>query len=266
MGASVEYLGHHIDAEGLHTTAEKLAAIQKAPPPRNEHELRAFLGLLNYYGKFISSLSTMIHPLNQLLQRHRPWRWSKACQCAFQSAKYALASNRVLAHYNPGLPLKLAADASSYGVGAVISHQYPDGSERPIAFASRTLMTSEKNYSQLEKEALAIIFGVKKFHQYLYGRQFMLLTDHKPLVTILGPKNMIPPLAAVRLQRWADILSAYQYVIQYKKTSDHANADGLSRLPLAKEPGEERDAQSSCFYVGQIQALPVTSEQLGIVT
>ena len=150
----------------------------------------------------------------------------------------------------------MPADASAYGVGAVISHVFPDGSERPIAFASRTLPSSEKNYAQLEKEALSLIFGVKKFHQYLYGRKFTLITDHKPLTAILGPKKGIPSLAAARLQRWALLLSAYEYEIKYKPTDNHKNADGLSRLPLRTE--EAVPDKVSIFNVTQVQALPVT--------
>ncbi len=118
-------------------------------------------------------------------------------------------SAEVLTHYNPELPLRMAADASSYGIGAVISHVLPDGSEKPISFASRTLSPSEKNYSQLEKEALSLTFGVKKIHQYLYGRKFTLITDHKPLTAIFGAKKGIPTLATARLQRWALLLSAF---------------------------------------------------------
>ena len=109
---------------------------------------------------------------------------------------------------------------------------FSDNSEHPIAFALRTLTASEQNYSQLEKEALALIFEVQKFHRYLYGRKFNLITDHKPLTTILGPKKGIPSLAAVRLQRWAILLSAYDYNIHYKSTTEHGNVDGLSKLPL----------------------------------
>ena len=169
----------------------------------------------------------------------------------------------ILAHYDPTLPIKMAGDASAYGIGAVISHSYPDGTERPISFASRTLSPSEQNYPQIEKEALSLIYGIKEFHAYLYGRKFTLVTDHKPLLTVLGPKNGIPPMAAARLQRWALLLSAYNYSIEFKPMQQHANADGLSRLPLGN-----RQPPSTCsaFVVGQIQALPVSSEQLESAT
>ena len=154
MKASVEYLGHRIDTEGLHTTPDKLEALVKAPAPRNVQELRSFLGLLNYYGKFMPNLATILHPLNTLLQHGRKWKWTPECAKAFQLAKDTLTTSQVLVHYNPALPMKMAADASAYGVGAVISHMLPDGTERPIAFASRTLSSSERNYAQIEKEAL----------------------------------------------------------------------------------------------------------------
>ena len=100
-----------------------------------------------------------------------------------------------------------------------------DGSERPIAFASRMLTKTEQNYCQLEKEGLGLVFGVMKFHDYFYGRKFLLLTDHKPLLKILGPKTGVPTLATARLQRWALILAAYTYEIQCKKSEQHSNAD-----------------------------------------
>ena len=164
MQDSVEYLGHKIYAKGLQALPGKIEAITNAPEPRNLQELRSFLGLLNYYGKFLPNLATLVHPLNTLLQHDKCWKWSAECAQAFQQAKQALSSASVLAHYDPTLPLTLAGDASVYGVGAVISHTLPDGSEKPTAFASRSLSTSERNYAQLEKEALSLVFGVKKFH------------------------------------------------------------------------------------------------------
>ena len=150
--------------------------------------------------------------------------------------KQQLSSEPVLAHYNSSLPLRLACDASPYGVGVVISHIMPNGEEKPIAYGSRTLSKAERNYAQVEKEALAIIFGIKKFHQYIYGRKFLLVTDHKPLTSILSPKASLPALATARLQRWAITLSAYHYEIQFRPTTQHANADSLSRLPLENTP------------------------------
>ena len=145
----------------------KVTAILNAPKPINVQQLRSFLGLVNYYyRKFIPNLATLLHPLNALLRADRKWKWSPECDKAFQDAKDQLTSAKVLTHYNPTLPIVTAADASAYGMGAVISHVFPDNSEQPIAFASRTLTTSEKNYAQLEKEALALVFGVRKFHQY----------------------------------------------------------------------------------------------------
>ena len=106
-----------------------------------------------------------------------------------------------------------------------------DGQERPIAHASRTLSSSERNYALIEREALSTVYWVKRFHQFLYGRTFILVTDHQPLLAILGPKAAIPTLAAAQMQRWALVLSAYDYQIEYRKSERHSNCDALSRLP-----------------------------------
>ena len=176
---SVEYLGYRVDADGLHAIDKKVEAIRNAPAPANQQQLRSFLGMVNYYAKFVNNYSTITHPLHELLHNDAKWKWGKAQQNAFDELKDKLSSAPVLMHYDAELPLKLDTDASDYGVGAVISHISPDGAERPIAYASRTLSKSERNYAQIEKEALSIIFGIKKFHQYLYGRKFLLVTDHK---------------------------------------------------------------------------------------
>ena len=263
MCTSVEYLGYKIDAKGLHTTPQKVEAIQQAPHPENIQQLRSFLGLVHYYGKFIPNLATVTEPLNQLLHKGTQWQWSSDCEKAFAQLKNTLSSSPVLVHYDTNSPLRLACDASAYGVGAVISHTMPDGSEKPVAFASRTLTKAERNYSQLEKEALSIIFGIRKFHPYLYGRQFTLVTDHKPLVTILHPRKGTPPLAAARLQRWALILASYNYEIEFKPTEKHCNADSMSRLPLPISTEKEEELSEVSLYSLQlVETLPVTANHI----
>ena len=204
--------------------------------PTNVTELKSFLGMVVYFAKFLPQLSERAAPLNELLKKGTPWMWNSAKSAAFNGLKEDLMSMPVLMHFNPKLPLGLACDASSSGIGAVLFHILPNGDERPIAYASKSLTPAERNYSQIEKEGLSIVFGVKKFHQYLWGHTFKLVTDHKPLVTIFGSKKGIPTIIASRLQRWSIILSAYTYEIVYKSTAKHGNADGLSRLSCGFDP------------------------------
>ncbi|KAL9950577.1 hypothetical protein ACROYT_G043093 [Oculina patagonica] len=262
MQPTVEYLGYRIDAQGIHAIEKKVEAIREAPAPENQHQLRSFLGMINYYSKFISNYSTITHPLNELLKDGVEWKWSEDQQRSFNQLKDKLSNAPVLTHFSETLPLKLDTDASQYGIGAVISHVLPSGEERPIAYASRTLSKSERNYAQIEKEALSIIFGVKKFHQYLYGRKFLLVTDHKPLTTLLGPKSGIPTLAAARLQRWALLLAAYQYDIEYRSTEKHANADCLSRLPIHSDKSCEEVDEVRLINLLQIESLPMNVDQV----
>ena len=125
----------------------------------------------------------------------------------------------------------LSCDASQYGIGAVLSHVMDNEQDRPIAYVSRTLSSAEKHYSQLEKEALAIVFAVKKFHNFIYGQTFLIESDHRPLMFLFGDKRGIPPLASSRIQRWALTLSTYNYTIRYRAGKNIGHADALSRLP-----------------------------------
>ena len=178
MTKSVSYLGYIIAAEGLHPTKEKLQAIRDAPSPKNLTQLKSYLGLLSYYGRFLPNLSNVLFPLYRLLRRQTPWTWSKTEEETFQNSKKLLMSSKLLVHFDPSLELILACDASNYGIGAVLALRLPDRSEKPIGFASRTLSETEKRYSQLEKEGLACIFGIKKFHSYLFGHPFTIYTDN----------------------------------------------------------------------------------------
>ena len=212
-----------------------------------------------YYSKFLPKSSECLAPLHKLLHADVPWGWSNTEQKAFEASKQLLASSQVLIHFDPDKPVILATDASSYGLGAVLAHELPDGSERPIAFASRTMSKAEKNYSQLEKEGLSIVFGLKKFRNYLLGSRFRLYTDHKPLVSLFGQENPVPPLAASRIQRWALLLAAYDYEIYHKSTHDHGNADGLSRLPLPEVPYDQ--PEETVLFM-ELAAPPLSAAQL----
>eukprot|EP00731_Ephydatia_muelleri_P007450 Em0003g1698a len=181
----------------------------------------------------------------RLTKKDIPWSWGAEELEAFQKLKDLLCTDTILVHFNPTLPIGISCDASEVGLGAVLFHWYSDGSERPIANSSKTLTKTQRGYSQIQKEALAIIFALSKFHQFLYGRTFILITDHKPLIALFGPTKATPALAANRLARWALMLSQYQYCIEYRKTSDHGNADALSRLPVGPDAnfdGEESEA------------------------
>ncbi|UYV80232.1 K02A2.6-like, partial [Cordylochernes scorpioides] len=258
----IEYLGHLVTEEGIRPLDHKVQAIQKAKTPTNISELRSFLGLVNFYGKFIPNLPELLKPLHELLHKKRPWVWTKECGEAIDKCKNSITSERVLVPYDATLPLCLATDASQIGVGAVLSHII-EGQERPIMFASRTLSEAEQNYSQIEKEALAIIYGVTKFHQFIYGRKFILITDHKPLVTILGSRSGIPTLSTSRLQRWALILSAYSYDIKFRRTQDHGNADLLSSFPVGCE---EIPRLNNVYALSYVEELPITAEEIATET
>ena len=156
---SVEYLGHRLGVEGIHPTSEKLKAIIEAQKPCNVKQLRSYLGLINYYAKFVCRMSTVSRPLHLLLTKDRKWKWYPECDKAIEQCNKLLLSQQVLVHESRK-PLGLATDASPVGVGAVLSHTMKNVDEKPIAFASRTLSSSECNYAQIEKEALPIIYEI----------------------------------------------------------------------------------------------------------
>ncbi|XP_054265657.1 uncharacterized protein K02A2.6-like [Macrosteles quadrilineatus] len=271
----VEYLGYVVSATGISPQQGIVSAIRNAPEPSNKDELRAYIGLINYYGKFIYNLSSKISCFYDLLKKDVPWKWTKECSRTFEESKSWVLDSNILVHYDVSKPLVLTCDASPRGVSAILSHMV-DGEERPVAFASKTLSPSEKNYSQLHKEALALIFGVKKFHKYIYGRKNCVLqTDHQPLAAIFGTKRGVPSLAAARLQRWALILAAYNFEVKYRKGVDLPHADALSRLPLQDDESLELEDNyvshvESCVQVINFCSVsddsPITSLDVGRLT
>ena len=243
----VEYLGYKINKAGLKPLKNKVDAIKNAPTPNNVTQLKAFLGMLNYYSKFLSNVTDVVHPLYELLKKGVVWNWTESCKRAFHSVKKLLTSESLLTHFNPELPIKLVTDSSDYGIAAILMHIMPDKTEKNIACVSRTLNGAERKYSQIEKEALSIIFGLTKFYTYLYGNKFKIVTDHNPLISIFNPKKGIPQYSANRLRRWAIYLSAFNYEIEHVKSSENA-ADALSRLPMELKDNFEEEEENLLFF------------------
>jgi len=176
--------------------------------------------------------------------------------------KNLLLTPQVLAHFDDSKPIVLSCDASPFGVGAVLSQILDDGLEHPVAFASRSLSKAERNYAHIDKEALAIIFGIGKFHQYISGRHFTLFTDHKPLIHIFNESKSVPVMASARLQRWALTLGAYHYAIKFKSGSKQGNADTLSRFPLPEHPHSVPVPPETVAVMEHLSQIPLTAAKL----
>ena len=180
-----------------------------------------------------------------------------------------MRSSDVLIHYDSNQNIFLEADSSAYGLGAVISHEV-NGELRPIAFASRVLSDCERKYAQYEKEGLSIIFGLKKFHKYLYGHRFIIYTDHKPLVTLFGDGKPVSSMASARIARWQMLLSAYHYEIRHNPGPQLVVPDALSRIPAPdtqSEPApeihidlEERNTEKIAFL--EVDTRPICAQEI----
>lgn len=224
--AEVQYLGHRVGGGTMKPEPAKVQAIHDWPTPQTKKQIMSFLGTASYYRKFVPNFSTVAKPLTDLTRKNSPRmiHWTPACDSAFQQLKSALASNPVLAAPDYKKCFVVQTDASTYGLGAVLSQVNEAGEEHPIAFISRKLLDREVAYATIEKECLAIVWALKKLQPYLYGREFTILTDHNPLTwlnRVSGDNG--------RLLRWSLALQPYNFTIQYRHGSQHQNADGLSR-------------------------------------
>ena len=265
---SLKFLGHMVDKAGVHPDPEKLRAIEEAKRPDSKETLRSFIGMVTYYAKFIPNASAIMSPLYKLLRKDVRYNWAVEQQHAFNDIKRLLSCAPVLAHYDETLPLGVTADASSYGLGGVLFHIYADGSERPIWYASRTLNKAECNYSQVEKEALALVFAVRRFNHYLFGRHFTLFTDHKPLLALLGEFKATSATASARMQRWKLFIANYFYGVEYRASRQMGAADALSRCPLPTTLATdiENDADVAKLVESQVAVFPAGGAQLRRLT
>lgn len=220
----VAFLGHIVTPEGVKPNPDKIKVIQNWPLPKNETELKGFLGTMGYYRKFIKDFAKIAKPLTQQLRKGEKITHSPEFVSAFNRCKNILTSSHVLQRPDLSKPFVLTTDASNYAIGAVLS-QGPIGKDKPIAFASRTLTKSEEKYSTIEKELLAIDWACRYFRPYLFGRKFTLYTDHKPLTYALNMKTSNDRLIRMKLR-----LEQFDYEIQYRPGKQNVVADGLSRL------------------------------------
>ncbi|XP_039438442.1 uncharacterized protein K02A2.6-like isoform X2 [Culex pipiens pallens] len=227
---SLPYLGHIISDKGILPSPEKISTIAKAKVPQNVTELKAYLGLINYYNKFVPNLSEKLRHLYNLLQKNVKFEWSKNCDEAFNESKNCLLNAKLLTYYDPRKPLVVVTDASSYGLGGVLA-QMMNGAEKPVCFTSFSLNSAQKRYPILHLEALALVCVIKKFHKFLFGQNFKVFTDHKPLIGIFGKEGK-NSLFVTRIQRYILELSIYDFEIEYRPGSKMANADFCSRFPL----------------------------------
>ncbi|XP_064475427.1 uncharacterized protein K02A2.6-like [Ornithodoros turicata] len=261
----VEFLGHKITGLGVRPTDAKIRALLKAPEPTSKETLQSFLGMLAFYDRFLKDGATTAAPIYKLLAKNATWKWTREHKTAFDALKEQICHAPVLAHYDPHRPLILSCDASPYGVGAVLAQEDNEGNERPVAFASRTLGPAERNYSQLDKEGLAIVYAVVHFHMYLAGRHVQIYTDHKPLLGIPGTTKPVPQLTSPRMLRWCVKPAAYTYDLSYRPGKLNSNADILSRLPLPSTD-DEPCHQADVLMFEALSRPPLTAEEISSAT
>jgi hypothetical protein len=218
----VSFLGHLVSGEGIRADPQKVHAVQSWPAPRNIHELRCFLGLTNYFRKFILGYSVMARTLMDLLKQDVKWAWTQERQAAFQNLKTALTTAPVLQIPDFTKPFQVIADASGYALGAILLQE-----GRPVAFESRVLSSAEQNYPVGEQELLAVVHALRLWRCYLEGVHFTVITDHNPNVYLPTMPNL-----SHRQARWSEFLQRFNFEWQYKPGRTNC-ADPLSRRPSA---------------------------------
>ena len=194
----IKYIGFLIDKNGIRVNQWKIDSIINIPQRTTVKQLHSFLGAVNYYSKFIPNMADITKHLYKLIEKNAIWEWKNECDNSFQVLKQRLSESPVLSMYDPDIPLKVDCNASKYGLRAALSRKYSDGTEKPIAYDSRTLNKNEINYSQVDKEGASIIFALTKFNQYLFGNNFTLTTDNKVIKKIFDPKTEINSITAGR--------------------------------------------------------------------
>ena len=227
---TIHFLGHVISENGITTDPAKIQAVEEWPVPTNVTEVRSFIGLCSYYRRFVKDFAKIAEPLHHLTGKRARFEWTDACQQAFEDLKFRLVSSPILAMPQDEGQYRLDTDASNDAIGAVLS-QIQDGQERVIAYASRLLSKTERNYCVTRRELLAVIYFVKQFRPYVLGRPFIIRTDHAALKWL---RTMEDPVG--QQARWLETLEEYTFEVEHRPGKRHANADALSRRPCRQCP------------------------------
>ncbi|KAL2083766.1 hypothetical protein ACEWY4_021539 [Coilia grayii] len=226
----VSFFGNLYTDSGIKPDPTKIRDIQKMPTPQNKDDLHRFLGMLTYLATYIPNFAEKAHTLRGLLKNDAMWIWEADHQKCFDDLKSAITEDACLKYYDASTPLTLKVDASQKGLGIALVQN-----NRPIAFGSKTLTDCQSRCSNIEREMLAIVYGMQRYHTYLYGKSFTVITDHKPLVTICSkPLHAAPPW----LQRMLIKTQGYNYEVKYRPGVDMVPADTLNRLPNPQNDGD----------------------------
>ena len=257
----VEFLGHVIGKDGVQIDPTKVEAVTQMGEPTDFAQLRQFLGMVNQVGKYIPNLADITKPLRDLLSKNNAWLWTEVQQKAFDDVKKALVSAPTLALYDPSKETRVTSDASSFGLGTVLTQAQEDGGWKPVAYISRSLTPTEQRYAQVEKEALAVTWACERLSDYLIGKPFHIESDHKPLVPLLGSKNLneMPP----RIQRLRKRLRRFQYSISHVPGKSLTTADTLSRAPVNQERQWGLQEEKIALYAHSVLSeIPASNRRL----
>ena len=229
---SVPAFGHIISATGITPDPRNLQSIQDAPVPTNVTDVQSFLGVVNFYSSFLSDVASLAEPLRRLTRKGETFSWTAECDLSFQTLKKSLVENLRVFVFDPEAQTFVTTDASDVGIGGVLS-QMQNGKEVPIAFFSKTLSPTERNYATNEKEAYACLLACEHWEKLLLGRHFILKTDHAPLTTIL--KQPHGKRESAKFARWLERMEQFDFATEYLQGSSNRVADYLSRLKQRAE-------------------------------
>jgi hypothetical protein len=242
------FFGHKFSKAGISPDPKKVADLQAMTAPSNVTEVRSLLSSASFCARFIKDFALITKPIRQLTCKDQPWKWDKEQQTALENLKSALSTTTTLGYFDPEKPTTLFVDGSPIGLGAVLTQSDPvSGESNPLYYASYPLTATEARYPQIDREALSIYWSIKRFHLYLYGKEFTVVTDHKPLVSLFNNPTSKP---SARIERWLMELQRYRFTVEYRPGKENP-ADYASRHPLT-QLSDESDTTETEAYIAYI--------------